>query len=423
MNKGKSVFLSAILGNILEYYDFTVYVVFSIIIGKTFFPGDSEIIQILSSLAVFAAGFITRPIGGIIFGFIGDRFGRRVSLITSMLGMTIPTFIIGLIPGYAEIGYLAPILLVLMRLAQGLCISGEGAGAAIFILEHIGDLRPGFTAGLVHGSGITGTLVASLIGIALNQLLPGVEFAWRFAFLLGGFMGLAGFYFRLQVAETPIFIALAEKKKTLKAPFIHVLKKSWRVMFITAAMGGFASSIVYLIKSYVKVFYCDVLGFDDTSSSLFLSYSSVILMISMPLSGYISDRIGRFKTVTISSIAVLLLCCPTLYLMSCESLWQQLLALALLAILAGSVAGSAYVFVISLFSPEERFSGVGFSYNLGVAIFGGTSALISRWLIAQTGLYYAPAFYIIATSGAFLTVIYFMRNVIQSSLDVNLKAK
>jgi MHS family proline/betaine transporter-like MFS transporter len=143
----------------------------------------------------------------------------------------------------------------------------------------------------------------------------------------------------------------------------------------------------------------------------------------MPLSGYISDRIGRFKTVTISSIAVLLLCCPTLYLMSCESLWQQLLALALLAILAGSVAGSAYVFVISLFSPEERFSGVGFSYNLGVAIFGGTSALISRWLIAQTGLYYAPAFYIIATSGAFLTVIYFMRNVIQSSLDVNLKAK
>jgi MHS family proline/betaine transporter-like MFS transporter len=423
MSNSRSVFLSAILGNILEYYDFTVYAVFSIIIGKTFFPGNSEIIQILSSLAVFAAGFITRPIGGIIFGFIGDRFGRRVSLIISMLGMTVPTFIIGLIPGYAEIGYLAPTLLVLMRLAQGLCISGEGAGAAIFILEHHGNLRPGFTAGLVHGSGITGTLIASLVGIALNQTLPDVDFAWRFAFLLGGFMGLVGFYFRLQVAETPIFIQLAEKKKTLKDPFCHVLKKSWKVMFVTASMGGFASSIVYLVKSYVKVFYSDVIGFDDTSSSLFLSYSSIILMISMPLSGYISDRIGRFRMVTISSIAVLVLCCPVLYLMSADNLWIQLLALTLLSILAGSISGTAYVFVISLFSPRERFSGVGFSYNLGVAIFGGTSALISRWLIAYTGLYYSPAFYIIATSGAFLLVIYFMRETIEGALAVNLKVK
>ena len=420
MNVHRSVFLSAILGNILEYYDFTVYAVFAITIGKTFFPGEYEL---LSSLAVFAIGFVTRPVGGIIFGYIGDRFGRRVSLITSMLGMTIPTFIIGLIPSYDDIGYLAPIILVIMRLSQGLCISGEGAGAAIFMLEHYGNLRPGFTAGLVHGSGIAGTLFASLIGVALNKILPGVDFAWRFAFLLGGFMGLAGFYFRLQVSETPIFVGLSEKKKTLRAPFIHVLKKSWREIIITIAIGGCASSIVYLVKSYIKIFYCDTMGFDDLYGSLLLSYSSIVLMITMPISGYISDFIGRFRTVTIAAWAIVIFSWPALYFMACDALWQQVLALSLLSILGGLISGAAYVFIISLFTPEERFSGVAFSYNFGVALFGGTSALIARWLIIKTNLYYAPAFYIMATAGGFLLVTYFMRNLIRSSLDVNLKAK
>src|SRR5690242_17310489 len=136
MNKPRSVFFSAISGNILEYYDFTVYSVFSSVIGRTFFPTASEFAQIVMALGIFAVGFVTRPIGGIVFGYIGDRYGRRIALIISMLGMTIPTFTIGLIPTYEQIGIYAPVTLVVMRLIQGLCISGEGAGAAIFILEH-----------------------------------------------------------------------------------------------------------------------------------------------------------------------------------------------------------------------------------------------------------------------------------------------
>ena len=190
MNKRKSIFLSAISGNILEYYDFTVYAVFSLSIGQAFFPSDSQLSQTLSSLSVFAVGFLMRPIGGIVFGYIADKYGRRVSLIISMLGMTTTTFIIGFIPTYSEIGYSAPILLVIMRLIQGLCISGEGAGAAIFILEHYQNLRPGFTAGIVHASNIAGTLLASVVGIILEQLLPGLDFAWRFAFILGGIFAL-----------------------------------------------------------------------------------------------------------------------------------------------------------------------------------------------------------------------------------------
>ena len=238
MSKRRSIFLSAISGNVLEYYDFTVYAVFSLAIGKAFFPGDNEVVQILSSLGVFAVGFVTRPIGGIIFGYIADRHGRRVSLITSMLGMTIPTFSIGLIPEYSQIGYLAPLILVIMRLIQGLCISGEGAGAAIFILEHYQHLRPGFTAGIVHASNIAGTLFATLIGILFATFIPNIEFAWRLAFMLGGVMGIVGFYFRLRVSETPIFTMLAEKKQTLRSPFFHVLKTAKKSMFITFVLGA-----------------------------------------------------------------------------------------------------------------------------------------------------------------------------------------
>lgn len=413
MKKARSVFLSAISGNILEYYDFTVYSVFSVIIGRTFFPNESEFSQIVLSLAVFAVGFVTRPIGGILFGYIGDKYGRRISLIISMLGMTIPTFSIGLIPSHADIGIYAPITLVIMRLIQGMCISGEGAGAAIFILEHYQNLRPGFTAGVVHGSNIAGTLIASFIGILIEQYFFEVKFAWRFAFLLGGFMGLVGFYLRLRVSETPIFKMLSEQKKTLKAPFTHVIKTAWRSMFITFCVGAVASSVLYLVKTYVLIFYKNVMHLDNTTALSYSFYASFISMIVMPMSGAIADKIGKFRMITIAAWIILIFALPTLLLMSAPEFWQQILALTLLGTLGGSISGTAYIFIISLFTPEQRFSGVSFSYNLGITMFGGTSALISTWLVEKTSLFYAPSFYIILTSSVFLIIMYSMRDLIR----------
>lgn len=423
MGKRRSIFLSAISGNILEYYDFTVYAVFSLAIADAFFPGGSQYTKVLSSLAVFAVGFVTRPIGGILFGYIADKHGRRVSLIISMLGMTLPTFIIGLIPTFNEIGYFAPATLVLMRLLQGLCISGEGAGAAIFLLEHYQNLRPGFTAGIVHASNIAGTLFATLIGIVLDYFFHGLDFAWRFAFILGGIMGLIGFYLRLRVSETPIFVLLAEKKKTLKAPFLHVLKTAKTSMLVTVVLGACASSVVYLVKTYINIYHCDVLNYDGTTAKLYLAYTSIIMMIFMPISGHFADSIGRFRMIRLAALAVFIFALPCFSLLSCEGIWQQLVALTMLAILGGSIAGTAYIFIISLFTPEQRFSGVAFSYNLGIAMCGGTSAAIARWLLEITGQYYAPAYYIMFTSTVFLLVTYLMRYKIRTLLDINLKNK
>ncbi|XVN42769.1 MAG: MFS transporter [Candidatus Rickettsia vulgarisii] len=419
MSKPKSVFLSAISGNILEYYDFTVYSVFSSVIGRTFFPSDSEFIQILLSLGVFAVGFVTRPIGGILFGCIGDKYGRRTSLIISMLGMTIPTFIMGLVPSYYDIGIYAPITLVVMRLLQGLCISGEGAGAAIFILEHHQNLRPGLTAGLVHGSNIAGTLIATLLGIIIEQYFFHIDFAWRFAFLLGGFMGLVGFYLRLRVSETPIFKMLANQKKILKAPFSSVVRTAWKAMFLTFCAGAVASSVMYLVKSYVNVYYHNVLHLNNTTALIYLLYASFIAMITMPLFGGLADVIGKFRMIALAAIAVFILALPTLVSMSLSASWQQLMALTVLASVSGAISSSAYIFIISIFTPEQKFSGVAFSYNLGIAIFGGTSPIISRLLVEKTGLFYAPAFYIMGTSSIFLIIIYFMRNEIRSLIKRN----
>lgn len=419
MSKPKSVFLSAISGNILEYYDFTVYSVFALVIGHTFFPSSSKFLQILWTLGVFAVGFITRPIGGIFFGYVGDKYGRRIALIISMLGMTIPTFTMGLIPSYHDIGVYAPIILIIMRLFQGLCISGEGAGAAIFILEHHQNLRPGFTAGLVHGSNIAGTLIATLVGIIIGQYFYHFDFAWRFAFLLGGVMGLVGFYLRLRVSETPIFKMLSEQKKTLEAPFINVVKTAWKAMFLTFCTGAVASSVVYLVKTYINVYYQDVMHFDNTTSLIYSLYANFIAMVSMPLFGGLTDIIGKFKTLALVSLAILILALPILLSMSLPFMWQQILALTILGILSGAIAGAAYSFIISLFTPEQKFSGVSFSYNLGITIFGGTSPLISRWLVEKTGLFYAPAFYIMTISSIFLVIIYFMRNEIRRLLSRN----
>ncbi len=405
--------MSAICGNILEYYDFTVYSVFSLVIGRTFCPPGSEFIQIISSLSFFAVGFLTRPIGGIFFGYIGDRYGRRISLIISMLGMTLPTFIIGLIPSYENIGIYAPILLVIMRLIQGLCISGEGAGAAIFILEHHQNLKPGFTAGLVHGSNIAGTLMATMIGIIIEQYFSHITFAWRFAFLLGGFFGLVGFYLRLRVSETPIFKMLSEQKRILKSPFLHVIQNAFPSMFLTFSVGAVASSVLYLVKTYINIFYYDIMHFDNTIALTYLLYASFVAMISMPLFGAIADIIGKFNMLMIATTSIFILAFPTMLIMSSTIILYQILSLTILGVLGGAISATAYILIISLFTPEQKFSGVGFSYNLGIAIFGGTSPVISRILIQKTGLYYAPAFYIMTTCAMLLLIIFFMRNTIR----------
>ncbi|MDX2049554.1 MAG: MFS transporter [Rickettsiaceae bacterium] len=410
MNQKNFILFAAVIGNILEYYDFTVYLVFYSAIAKAFFPPTSEVAATLQSLGVFAAGFITRPIGGILFGYIGDKYGRRFALICSVLGMAAPTFAMGLIPTYEEIGFFAPFLLVMFRLLQGLSISGEGAGAAIFVLEHEGGLKPGFVTGLVHGSNIAGTIIAFIVGITIDYFFSSVPHSWRFAFILGGFMGIIGFYLRLQVSETPIFTKLSEKKRTLKAPFITVVKNSFSAMFLTFCVAGVTSSIFYMVKSYVNIFYKEILRIPTIHALIYSTYASIILMIFIPFFGMLVDIFGKARVMKCSVISMVFFSLPALIGMASNNELIRIFSLTLLAMISASMSGCAYVFVISLFSPSERFTGVGFSYNLGVALFGGTSPIISRWLVETTNLQYAAGIYVTVTASLFLLIMLLMKS-------------
>lgn len=402
----KFIFFAAVLGNILEYYDFTVYSIFSIVIGQTFFNSEDPFIQTLSSLAVFASGFLTRPIGGIVFGYIGDRYGRKRSLICSMIGMTLPTLIIGFLPGYDTIGFFAPILLLISRLVQGFSLSGEGVGTAIFILEHYHKSHPGFITALAHSTNTIGPLLASSVGIIISKYFSHEPNAWRIAFLLGGLFGIVGFILRLKISETPIFINMSIQKSK-KAPFIDVVQNSLPLMILTLTVGAVTSSIVYLVKSYINIFYVDVMKLDDLVSLQYSSYSFIILTTAMPIFGILVDIWGKKRMMIIVVISLIFLTTPALLLMASHNLCYRVLGLTLLPLLAGAVAGCSYIFIISLFSPEQRFTGVTFSFNLGIAIFGGTSAMVSRLLVEKTGLYYAPGFYILLTSSLFLIALVF----------------
>lgn len=405
----KFIFFASIIGNILEYYDFTIYAVFATDMGRIFFPKYSEFAQILCSLGVFASGFFTRPIGGILFGYLGDRYGRRMALIISMLGITIPTCIIGLLPSYQVIGIAAPLLLIAMRLLQGLCISGEGTGAAIFILEHDRRLKPGLTTSVVNASNIAGTLLATLVGIFVAKYCKDIDMAWRLAFLVGAaLMGMVGFYLRLRLSETPVFKILALQKKTLKAPFVQVFRTAKQAMFLTLCVGALASTPIYFVKAYVIVYYRDMLHVDDALASTYMLYTNFIVMVTMPFVGMLADSIGPLKTIVLTTTMLLLFILPTLCIMTSPMLVHPIIALTLLGMLAGAAAGPAYLFVISLFRPEQRFSGVAFSYNAGIALFGSTTPIVSR-LVAQTGTLYAPAFYIMTIAIFSLLVIGMMR--------------
>jgi MHS family proline/betaine transporter-like MFS transporter len=419
MDKNKKyVFASAISGNILEYYDFTVYSVFASSLGDVFFPTESRLVQVIYSLAVFAVGFLTRPIGGIVFGYIGDHYGRRRSLIISMLGMTLTTFSIGLIPGYDSIGIAAPIILIILRLTQGLCISGEGAGAAIFILEHFKTLRSGLISGIVQASNIAGTLLASLIGLVVHRYLYDIAESWRLAFVLGGFMGIIGFYFRLRVHETPIFTLLHKQKMLLKAPFIDLLCYKWRNVLITIVLGGLASSIVYIIKAFIPVLYNNFLGLDKSVSLFYLSYTTMILMLCLPFAGMLSDYFGKRKTLQYATLLQIIMIKPIFMLMVIDNTIYHIIGLTSLGILSAIVSGSAYIFVISLFEPKYRFTGVAFSYNLGIAIFGGTTPIISTIMADIWGVT-APTYYLILLSLAFLTITWIMKSDIDDAHNIN----
>ena len=407
----KKIISSAIIGNIVEYYDFGIYAVFAEIIAKLFFPPMNSFVQLMLSFTVFAIGFFMRPIGGILFGHVGDKLGRKIALIISIVGMATATFCIGILPSYAEIGISATVFLVLIRIFQGLCIGGEGAGSAVFIIEHFKEGNTAFMGSIVMTSNMIGTLLATFIGIIINYIFTINDFTWRYGFLLGGFMGFIGLYLRLNTLETPVFQDIKNKKQIVKLPIINVLKERSSSILIIASLAGVATSSAYMIRGFLKSYFSEIIHYPQNHSLYLVSFALICLIILLPLFGILTDKFGHKKIIYIACYMLIIFIVPIFIMIGnkTHNIFVVILGLFFISCFAAAISAPVYPYAVTLFTPELRYSGVTLSWNLGNALFGGTTPLISTFLVKNFN-YYSCAYYLIFTTTIFLIVNYFIKD-------------
>ena len=409
MNK-KKVIVPAIIGNIVEYYDFGIYAVFAEIIARLFFPNLSEYIQLMFSFAIFAIGFLMRPLGGIIFGHLGDQLGRKFALTIAIIGMGICTLCISFLPTYNQIGILAPILLTVIRVFQGMCIGGEGAGSAVFVIEHFEYKKVGLIGSVIMASSIMGTLLAMLIGIAIDYFIGIDDFSWRYGFFLGGIMGFVGLFMRYKTKETPVFENIKIKGKVTKYPIQRVLKEKWQSILIIGSFAGIITASTYTIRGFFNVYFCEIIGFSKETTLYVVSFTLFILIIFLPIFGYLADRVG-YKKYIYSSILLFISCIfPTFSIIvnNISNIEGIFYSVGLLALLVASLVAPYYPFAVKFFDPELRYSGIALSWNLGNAFFGGTAPMVCTFLVMEIGNI-GPAFYLLFVAFMFLFISFLNR--------------
>ncbi|EUK19432.1 glycine betaine/L-proline transporter ProP [Commensalibacter papalotli (ex Servin-Garciduenas et al. 2014)] len=408
-DKLKKAITAAALGNAMEWFDFGVYGFLAIVLGKVFFPGADPSIQIIASLATFAVPFLVRPIGGIFFGILGDKYGRQKILSITIVIMSISTFAIGLIPSYQTIGILAPILLLICKLAQGFSVGGEYSGAAIFVAEYAPDRRRGFLgswldfgsiAGFVLGAGIV-VIISSIIG---NENI--IEWGWRVPFFLALPLGFVGIYLRHQLEETPAFQKYVENmetdnKKELQQPpklsFKEVATK-YSKSFLTCIGLVLAMNITYyVLLTYMPNYLSGRLGYSEDHGLLIIIAIMVGMLFVQPFIGLMSDKIGRRPFIFAGSIGLLLLSYPAFHLIQSNVIGLIFVGLLILTISLNCFVGVTASILPALFPTNVRYSALAISFNVSIIIAGFTPAFVA-WLVTITNNSYMPAFYLMGVS-------------------------
>lgn len=397
----KIVWLSGI-GAGLEYFDFTIYALFAHYISLNFFPQANPIVALINTFAVFAIGYLARPLGGIILGHIGDRYGRKYAFTYAILIMAVATLLIGCLPGYATLGIGAPIILIVLRLIQGLSMGGEVAGAITFTLEHYEGLKKGFMQSLIIFSMSTCSAIASLVGFSLNHLFTTeqmISWGWRIPFALGFLLGLVGFVLRRRSAETPAFLQALREEETHKIPLIVLMKKFPAQVIlgccIASVFGCFAAFLLF-IPTYLGMHGLFPIDYGFATSGVgFLTFAIV-----SACSGYISDKIN-IKILLVSGMLLFVFVgffvFPVLNGITVFNNITLPLILISITLLAAVVAIANGVYAIAItdqFPTSVKYSGIGLCQNLSFALIGGTAPLIFTSLIHTTHNMMTPYYYL-----------------------------
>ena len=393
--------VGASVGNTVEWFDFAVYGYLAVTLGAVFFPSEDPTISLLSSFAVFGVAFVMRPLGGLFFGPLGDRIGRQRTLATVIILMSISTFVIALLPGYATIGIWAPILLVLARLLQGFSAGGEFGGASAFIAEYSPDNRRGFLVSWLEFSTLIGFILGSTSVLVLSSVLSEealTSWGWRIPFLIAGPLGLIGLYIRLRLDDTPEFRALESAGEVSQSPFKETVTQNWKPILQVAGLVIIQNAGFYIVLTYMQTYITEQLGFSTTSASLSTVLTLLVGMVLIPPLGALSDRVGRKPVLMASCVGFVVLTYPLFLLLNAGNLAGAIAAHVALGALLAVYLSTTIAALTELFPTRVRYGGFSIGYNISVAIFGGAAPFLATYLISVTGNPLSPAFYLIAAA-------------------------
>lgn len=415
----RKVVISGMIGNGLEWYDFAIYTYMVTIISKLFFPAGNESAHLLATLGIFAVGFIARPFGGVLFGMIGDKLGRRHALVLAIFMMAFPTGAIGLLPTYEQIGMLAPWLLVMLRVLQGLSLGGAFSGSITFLVEHAPANKRGLIGSASIASLVIGFLLGSLVVMLVKMPISEIQFedwGWRIPFLLGVPIGFIGLYIRNHCEESPSYEAAKQDGTLSKTPVRDALTQEWK--HVLQAIGIYISVTMpfYLVTSYFITFTEHTLGRSKDEALLLNFIVMMILLVLAPISAGLSDRIGRRRLLIPVGLGFLIFSYPLFTLLLIPSFGAILAAHICFAILVGMYTSPVPTILVEIFPTRVRYTGMALSYNISAAAFGGTAPMVSQWLIQQTGDPHAIAFYVMLCATISLVALWFYRDRYQEPL-------
>ncbi len=388
--------VAALGGVVLEAYNNTLYGYFAVILAPLFFHEEMGISPITGSFLAFAAGYLGRPFGGILFGYLGDRFGRKTSLTISSLLTSIPIFTIGILPDYSSAGLLAPILLVICRLLQGIAIGGDYTGALIYVAEQRGIKKKSLITCILTSIGFFGASFGVIVSLFFSTSII-FSGSWRYSFISAALIGLYIAYLRSQMDESQSYTQLKKENNLEQNPMLASFKKDKKKLFACCILGGANFVPVYLATIYINLDWRELLSFSTegilvNNLSMFL-LGGLLILLASPI-------IARFGEIKIMKICMLWFLIPALpiYIWAYQNLSVASLTVIQIYLIFGNAFQVAALSCVlpKLFPPNRRYSGVGFSYALGTALLGGTTPLIASWTVKISSLLWAPAFFLFA---------------------------
>lgn len=390
MSSVRQVLGASFIGTAIEWYDFFIYgTAATLVFGQLFFsPNFSPLAATLSSVATFAVGFVARPLGGIVFGHFGDKLGRKAMLVLTLNMMGIATFLVGLLPTFESIGLLAPILLVLLRVVQGLGVGGEWGGAALMAVEYAPENRRGYYGSFPQMGVPAGLLLATGVFGAVS-FLPNEQFlawGWRIPFLLSIILVGVGLFVRLRLLETPAFSEVQESDTEAQMPIMDVLRNYPKNVLLAIGARVASDGSFYVFTVFILDYATRTLGLPRSTILLGVAVASAIEIFTIPIFGIISDRTGRRPIYLVGTVLLMVLAYPYFLMIQTGSTVLVLLASVLgLSVAHATMYGPMAAYFAELFGTRVRYSGVSIGYQLASIIGGGAGPLISIYLVGATG--------------------------------------